>query len=215
MITFSNPFTATATAGTVFVAQISDVFTNPTSTQPTASFIVSTFSANSYSIAEVSTAITVTMDTADSFTTSSMTRTSATNNAVTTYHFSFSQQSPLEASSKLLLTFPSDVTPSSSPTCTITLPAAQAGVVACTQDGLTLTVTLPATIIASGTTVEFDISDVRNPPSFKPSGSYTFQTKTSNSLYRYSYGIISPALTNTVPTSFENIDSLFVPTILG
>ena len=95
LIKFSNPFVVTATAGTVFVAQITDVFTNPISTQPTSSFIISTFSPTSYSIAQVSNAVTVAMDTADSFTTSSMTRTSTQNYALTTYHFSFSQYSPL------------------------------------------------------------------------------------------------------------------------
>ena len=145
LITFNNPFVALATVGTVFVAQITNVFTNPISTQPTSSFVISTFSDTGYSIAEVSTAVTVAMDTADSFLTSQITRSDTNNYELATYTFSFTQKSPLEASSKLILTFPTDVIPSSTPTCTLTQPAAQAGVISCNQVDRTLTVTMPAT----------------------------------------------------------------------
>ena len=215
LITFSNPFASDATVGTVVIAQITLVFTNPPSTKPTLSFSFSTFSNTGYSIASISSAIFIAMDTADSFIDSTITRTSAVNYALTSYKFSFTQLSPLEASSIVMVTFPSDVVPSSTPTCTLTLPAALAGTLGCSQSGMTLTVTLPSTAIAASTLVTLSVSNVRNPPSFKPSGSYTLQTKTANNLYRYSHGISSPALTNTVATSFQSITFLFTPTVLG
>lgn len=38
IITFTNPFSSDASSGTVFIARVSSVSTNPISTQPTESF---------------------------------------------------------------------------------------------------------------------------------------------------------------------------------
>ncbi len=50
IVTFTNPFSSDAVAGTIFIARISSVFTNPISTQPTESFGIFTFHSDGYSI---------------------------------------------------------------------------------------------------------------------------------------------------------------------
>lgn len=105
--------------------------------------------------------------------------------------------------------------PSSSSACSLVQPSSLAGPLSCTLTGSTLKIPLPASTIASSTSITLTISAVRNPPSFKPCGSFTVQTKTANDLYRYCYGILSPGLTNSIASSFEALSYVFTPTILG
>lgn len=58
-VNFTNPFSTDAVAGTTFIARVSAVFTNPTSTKPTSTFTLYTFHSNTYSIAEITDSLTV------------------------------------------------------------------------------------------------------------------------------------------------------------
>ena len=81
----------------------------------------------------------------------------------------------------------------------------------CSLSGSVLTVTLPSSQIASSTAFDVSVTDVLNPPSFAPAGTFTLQTKTSTSLYTYSYGLSSTTLTNSVPTSFDSVTYEYTP----
>ena len=208
-VTFTNPFPSDAVAGTVFIARISTVFTNPISTEPTSSFGIYTYHSNGFSIAEIDTSLTVQMNTASSFNSFGITRGSSKNYETTIYTFSFNQVSPIEASGKIILNFPSDVTPSANSVVTLTAPSSQLLVSSLTNS--IFTITLPAASIATGTTVTFTINNILNPPSFAPAGNFILQTKTANNLYLYTYGISSVSLINDAPSAFEAITSEFTP----
>lgn len=81
------------TVGTVFVARISAIFTNPSSTRPTSSFALYTYHPNGFSIASVDSAVTAQMTTPDSFQSIAVTRASQRNYDLTTYTFSVRQKS--------------------------------------------------------------------------------------------------------------------------
>lgn len=204
LINFTNPFTSDLTSGSTFIAKISSIFTNPSSTRLTSSFALYTYHSNGYSIANIDTAKSIQMNVSDSFQNLAISRTSQKNYELNTYTFIIRQKSPYEASSILLIGFPAAVVPVN-PTCMMTTPVSTS--VSCTFTSSTLRVTLPASTYSSGTSITITVSNVRNPPSFAPAGTFTFQSKTQGELYVYSYGIYSTNLSNGNATAFQSISA--------
>lgn len=75
--------------------------------------------------------------------------------------------------------------------------------------------TLPATTIASSTSFSVAVTQVRNPPSLKPSSRFGFTTFTPNGLSQYSRNLTTVSVTNSVPSLFSSLSYTFTPQTLG
>lgn len=147
------------------------------------------------------------MDTPASFSSITVSRVSTTNNALTPYTFRLAQPSTLATGSMLYVTFPTDIVPQTY-SCTDL-----AGVsITCNYAGQVLEVSLPSTAIKTSFGVV--INNVLNPPSLKPSGRFSFETKTAGG-FLYSRTLNNASVTNTIPTSFTSITGTFSNRILG
>lgn len=95
MINFTNPFVVDANLGTVFIAKVSSIFTNPYSTRPTSSFGIYTFHSNGSPIDYIDYLKSIQMNITDSFQSLVISRASQKNYDITTYTFTLKQKSPL------------------------------------------------------------------------------------------------------------------------
>lgn len=77
-----------------------------------------------------------------------------------------------------------------------------------------LTVILSA--VSSGAQFGVIVSNVRNPPSYRPTtNSFNFTTQTADQVSIYSYGVYSTSLSNSVPSIFSSISYSFNPGAYG
>lgn len=73
-------------------------------------------------------------------------------------------------------------------------------------------VSVSLSAISSGVQYGVIISNIRNPPSYRPTASnFTFQTKTTDLISIYSSGTIAPNLANSLPSSFSSLSYSFAP----
>lgn len=93
IINFTNPFPVDMSISSTFIARISSIFSNPSSTRPTSSFALYTYSSNGYAIASIENSLTIAMITPDSFQSIAVTRASDKNYDITTYTFNIRQKS--------------------------------------------------------------------------------------------------------------------------
>lgn len=75
-VNFTNPFASPATSGTIFIARLSNVVSNPSSTKPTATLGLYTYDSSGYSIASLENSMIVQMVTPDGFSSISISRAS-------------------------------------------------------------------------------------------------------------------------------------------
>lgn len=65
-----------------------------------------------------------------------------------------------------------------------------------------MNITLPAVAFSSGTNLVITVSNVRNPASFAPTGTFSFQSRLPADAGTYSFGLATPNLTNSLATNF-------------
>ena len=90
---------------------------------------------------------------------------------------------PIAALGMLKITFPSNVVPASSLTCSISTPVSST--LACTLSGLVVTVTMPSSTINANQIFTISVNNVRNPASLQLYGTFSFSTLTPNGLDNY------------------------------
>lgn len=177
LINFTNPFSIDLSVGTIFILRISSIITNPSSTRPTSSFGIFTFHSNGFSISKIETSISIQMNTADSFQFINIGRSSNKNYDLTSYNFTFRQKSAFEISSVILITFPSSISSNGNSICSLMSPVSTS--LACSYSNSVMKINLPSTSYTSNTYFIIQITNIRNPPSFSPLGSFILQSKTS------------------------------------
>lgn len=97
----------------------------------------------------------------------------------------------------------------SGPTCLMVTPVSTS--LTCSFSGSNLRIALPASAYAASTNVIINVANIRNPPSFAPSGTFSFQSKTQGELYTYSYSLFNPGLSNSIATPFQSLSYEFTP----
>lgn len=112
--------------------------------------------------------------------------------------------------STLTIGFPSNVVPSIGSACSISAPISSS--LTCTYSNPIISVTLPSSSsIPANTIFTITITNIRNPASYAPTGTFTFSTKLPGLSYTYSNGTYSPNLMNSVSTSFQSLTFQFTP----
>ena len=79
----------------------------------------------------------------------------------------------------------------------------------CTHLSNVLTVDLGSSAISAQSEFGVIVSNVRNPPSFKPITGFYFLTKTSSNLNRYADLTSTDSLSNSVASSFQSVSATF------
>lgn len=87
------------------------------------------------------------MTTPASFSTLTLSRNSAKNYDIATYTFGLKQESIIEASGVVIISFPGNVVPIGTPTCSMAAPTASS--LSCTYSAPALRITLPASSIST------------------------------------------------------------------
>jgi hypothetical protein len=82
----------------------------------------------------------------------------------------------------------------------------------CTVNGSLVNVTLASTAVS--TSFGVIITNVKNAPSFKPSGRFGFKTKTPDTVGQYSQNLATVTITNTIASTFTAVSGTFTPQIL-
>ena len=216
VVTFSSVAGSAIAAGSTIALKISQVFTNPTDTRVVSSFTIETFAVESsvnYAIEGLFSGISVQMTTPATMSSMGVTRSSSTNSATSVdYTIRLKQLTALIAGNILYVTFPTDITLSSSPTCA----SLSAVVLPCSLATSTqLKVTLAAAYSISS---EFGVvvSGCTNPPSFAPlSSAFSFLTQSASGLVEYAQGSLTSSLVNNVASAFADITFSFSPKIYG
>ena len=145
------------------------------------------------------------MTTPSTMLTSSIARDSNTNSGTATYTFRLTQNPAMEASSRLLITFPSETQLTGSTACT----DLSASALVCTHLSNVLTVDLGSSVINAQAEFGVIVSNVVNPPSFKSITGFYFLTQTSSGLNRYAELTSTDNLSNSVPSSFQSVSATF------
>ena len=132
-------------------------------------------------IEQLDSGITVQMTTPASFGVNTVSRSSNQNSALASYTITLRQEAAMPAGSKLFVTLPSELEMQSS-TCT----DLSSGALNCTLTSLVaLEVTLNSAV-TSNTDFGVVISNIKNPPSYKPlANSFVFTTKTADEISTY------------------------------
>lgn len=205
-ITFTSVAqSASIPANTQIQLQISSLCTNPTNTRIITPFAINTYTPTG-AIEGLSNGITVQMNTPAALTVN-IARSSQQNSALASYTFTLKQQAALPAGSLVIINFPSSITLNNNSTCT----DSSSAILNCAQSGLqNLIVTINA--IAQNTQFSITVSNIMNPPSYKPlSSGFVCTTKTSDQVSTYASGTSTNILTNSVPSLFQSISATFSP----
>ena len=171
---------APVAAGSTIALQIDTLATNPTNTRIVTGFAIRTRSSTA-AIEQLDSGITVQMTTPASFGVNTVSRSSNQNSALASYTITLRQEAAMPAGSKLFVTLPSELEMQSS-TCT----DLSSGALNCTLTSLVaLEVTLNSAV-TSNTDFGVVISNIKNPPSYKPlANSFVFTTKTADEISTY------------------------------
>ncbi len=147
------------------------------------------------------------MQTPATFTVVNVARASQQNSALTAYTMTLKQQAPLPSSSLLLINLPNELVFTANSACMDLLGAP----LNCTQ-GSFRSMQVILNDITANTLFGVIITNIRNPPSYKPTASnFTFETKTSDLVNSYATGIYSTPFLNSVPSTFQQLSYTFTP----
>ena len=130
------------------------------------SFGIRTYGEDGDSIESISSGVSVQMTTPSTMLSASISRDNNTNSADSTYTITLYQKPSMESMSYLEITFPSELSLPSSPTCT----DLDSNTLTCTEALNVLTIILPNSTIDSVSKFGVIVQDVVNPPSYKPLG---------------------------------------------
>lgn len=158
---------------------------NPRSLEPSASFSFLTQTSDNYDIQELTSGVTVTMLTVSEFNTVSLSSTSLVNSASTNLTFSMNAPNLLLDEDILTITFPSQLTLGSSPTCEGITNLATSLV--CTLSGFELSIELNFVsddLVANNGFV-FMVTDITNAASTEPSDDFGFSIESSEGIHFY------------------------------
>jgi hypothetical protein len=147
------------------------------------------------------------MTTPAAFTIVQVTRTSQQNSALNPYTITLKQQAPLTSGCLLFINLPNELVFTTNSLCTDLVGTA----LTCTQGSYTsMQVTL--NVVIGSTLFGVIISNIRNPPSYKPTAtSFTFQIKTGDLVSIFTTGTYSTPFVNSVPSVFTQVIYSFTP----
>lgn len=150
----------------------------------------------------------------DTFSTISISKASTKNYDVTAYTFTITQRSYMAGSSILTIALPSTVSVLAGYSCSISAPLTAS--LNCTYSSPAIVVVLPSTPISANTPFSVSITNIRNPPSYAPLGTFLFTTALPTpSTYTYSNSTHNSLLTNTISTPFSSLSASFSPAMYG
>ena len=90
-----------------------------------------------------------------------------------------------------------------------------ASVLACSHSSNVLTVNLGSSSINALTEFGFIVSNVINPPSYKPISGFEFLTKTSSQVDSYASKTSTDTLSNSQPSSFSVVSAQYSNRVYG
>jgi hypothetical protein len=204
------PSFAIASNSTIYL-RVTTIFTNPANTLSVGSFSVATYSNTGFLIDRLAVGLNVAMKTPADFADVQVNATSKTNSGVGNYTVQLIQGSTFLASSFLDILLPTEITPSISTTKCFDIT---------TNAPLTCNVTSSLIIVNLSSTTSKSLfgvilTNIKNPPSLKPSGTFGFRTRTPDTIGIYSLNLSTVSVTNTIPSAFIQVAGQFTPQTLN